>query len=238
MLYDRIKALLRQHGFKLFTRPYELNIVGLRNRRRRANQFDDELHVFYHLPTGQVKYHRFICTTDPGVFWLENPMTGRGTAILKQGQYPDAYALGLHRGKTPALVQVKPVTVLIDNDRNALLDFRSKVEETGLFGINIHPAYGPEPRRAVDRNSAGCQVVAANNDMALLLQLAERHKELYGNHFTYSLLDFRELRNETIKRVAIGAGLIATALGAYFKPEVFDQLAQDVEHLLGLDDKD
>jgi hypothetical protein len=116
MPYDRIKALLRQHSYQLLTRPHELNIVGLRNRRRQANQFDDEMHVFYHLPDGKVKYFRFIWTTDPGVFWLESPMTGRGTAILKQGQYRDAYALGLHRSKTPALVQVKPVTVLIDSD--------------------------------------------------------------------------------------------------------------------------
>ena len=213
-----------------------MNIIGLRNRRRKANQFDDELHVFYHLPNGHVKYHRLVATTDPGVFWLQNPMQGRGTAILKQGQYVRAYKMGLHRGKTPALVQVRPVTVLIDSDRNGLLNFLSKDEQTGVFGINIHPAFGQEPRRTVDRNSAGCQVVASDKDMELLLALSERHKGLYGNEFTYTLLDFRQLRNETIKRVAIGAGLIGTAVAAYLRPEVFDQVAKEVEAILGTRD--
>ena len=236
MPYDRIKALLRQHKYLLFTRPYELNIIGLRNRRRKANQFDDEMHVFYYLPNGHVKYHRLVATTDPGVFWLENPMQGRGTAILKQGQYLNSYQIGLHKGKTPALVQARPVTVLIDNDRNKVLDFSSKTEETGLFGINIHPAFGKEPRKTVDKNSAGCQVVASDRDMDLLMALAKRHREMYGNEFTYTLIDFRQLRNETIKRVALGAGLIGTALAAYLRPEIFDQVAKEVEALLGTND--
>jgi hypothetical protein len=236
MPYNRVKALLRQHKFALFTRPYELNIIGLRNRPRKANSFDDEMHVFYHTEDGKVKYHRFICTTDPGVFWLENPMNGRGTAILKQGQYRNAYALGKHRSTTDALVQIKPVVVLIDNDRNSLLNFKSKTEERGLFGMNIHPAFGREPRKTVDRNSAGCQVIAADKDMALLLQMARRHRDRYGNEFTYTLLDFRQLRDETIKRVAIGGGIVATGLLAWFRPELLEQLSKEVELLLNRDD--
>jgi hypothetical protein len=62
-------------------------------------------------------------------------------------------------------------------------------------------------------------VLAADADMSRLLALASRHRELYGNTFSYTLLDFRQLRDETIKRVAVGGGLIATALTAYLKPE-------------------
>lgn len=230
MIYARMKALLRHHDFKLFTRPYELNIVGLRNRERRANAFDDEIHVFYHLPNGQVKYHRFVATTDPGLPYLENPLNGQNTAILKQGQWP-GYELGLHRGKTPALVQRQPVTVLLDGDRNGLLNFASTHEATGSFGINLHPAFGREPRRYVGTNSAGCQVLRDDADMATLLRLANVHRDRYGNRFTYTLLDFRELRNETIKHVAIGGAVAASALLAYLRPEVLAGVADWFEDL-------
>jgi hypothetical protein len=35
-------------------------------------------------------------------------------------------------------VQSKPITVLRDYDRNAILDFWNGKPETGMFGINIH----------------------------------------------------------------------------------------------------
>jgi hypothetical protein len=47
----------------------------------------------------------------------------------------------------------------------------------------------------VDKHSAGCQVLADVNDFNLLMQLAERHKKLYGNNFTYTLMEEREIGN-------------------------------------------
>jgi hypothetical protein len=42
--------------------------------------------------------------------------------------------------------------------------------------------------KTIDKYSAGCQVFANANDFSVFLQLAERHKTLYGNSFTYTLL--------------------------------------------------
>jgi hypothetical protein len=89
-MLNKIKALLRFKRFKLFTRPYELNIVGLRSKSIFPNRFDDELHVFYKINPVNWEYHIFKITTDPGTFWLKNPMQPQGTAILAEGQYQNA----------------------------------------------------------------------------------------------------------------------------------------------------
>lgn len=209
-MLSRIKSILRRNGYKLYQRPYELNIVGVRAKHTKANSFDDEIHVFYKANDRKWNYHIYKATTDPGTFWLKNPYSPQGTAILAQGQYREAYTIGLHQGKYTALVQrLKPVTVIRDYDRNALLDFLNGSKAKGMFGINIHRASAVGSTKQIDRYSAGCQVFKNASDFKEFLTLCERHRQLYGNVFTYTLLDFRAIRRESLRRITIGA---ATAM--------------------------
>lgn len=194
-----IQATLSQKGYKTFTRSFELNIVGIRADSTKPNSFDDLIHVFYKNSEGVYQLHSFTATTDPGTFWLENPLNPQGTAILKQGQYIGSHMIGMHRGKYQALVQKRPVTVIRDYDRNAVLDFMNGKEETGLFGINIHRAAESGTTKYVEKFSAGCQVFASANDFNVFMQLCDRHKQLYGNDFTYTLLDQRAVNRESKK---------------------------------------
>jgi hypothetical protein len=216
-MLSKVKSILRRKGYKVFSRPYELNIVGIRSKNTRSNRFDDEIHVFY--KTGPVKwrYHVYKATTDPGTFWLENPLDPKGTAILAQGQYADAYAIGLHRGLYPALVQVRPVTIIRDYDRNAILDFLNGRHDTGEFGINIHRASAKGSTKYIDQYSAGCQVFENADDFGRFMALCETHRDLYGNHFTYTLIDFRAVRRESVRRVLIGAFTLGLGLAAYYE---------------------
>jgi hypothetical protein len=208
---SKIKAILRSKKYKLFTRPYELNIVGLRSKNTIANAFDDEIHVFYKTDKNKWNYHLFTATTDPGTFWLENPDNPQGTLILKAGQYINAYAIGKHAGKYTALVQVKPVNIIRDYDRDAVLNFKSDKTSKGIFGVNIHHARSVGSTFTIDRYSAGCQVFQNADDFAAFMKLAQKHRSLYGNAFTYTLIDFRAVRKITIKRIAMAASLIASA---------------------------
>jgi hypothetical protein len=158
MVLEKLRALLRHNGYKVFTRPYELNIVGLRADSTIPNRFDDEIHVFYMVSPTKWNYHVFTATTDPGTYWLRNPMQPQGTGILEKGQYIDTYQLGLHKGQYEALVQKKPVTVIRDYDRDAQLDFNNGTRYTGFFGINIHRANSRGTTKTIDKYSAGCQV--------------------------------------------------------------------------------
>lgn len=210
-MLPQIKGLLNYRGFKLFSRPYELNIVGLRNKSTVPNRFDDEMHVFYKTGFLNWDYHVFNITTDPGTYWLNNPLHPQGTAILKEGQYLNAYSLGLHRGQYKALVQVRPVVVLRDYDRNAVLDFYNGVKDEGLHGINIHRANKTGNTPSVDKNSAGCQVFANASDFTVMMQLCDKHEGRYGNAFTYSLIDFRTVQRRTRKIVLLTTAAVATA---------------------------
>lgn len=177
-----------QRGYRMLSRPFELNVIGIRVNYNTPNVFDDSIHVLFTDNTGQQRVISWPATTDPGTYWLQNPMNAQGTAILKPGQYTGSHALGMHRGQYLALVQVRPVTVVRDFNRDGNADYQSGREETGLFGINIHRALSSGTTKKIDSYSAGCQVFANAEDFGVLLQLAERHKQLYGNTFTYTLL--------------------------------------------------
>ncbi|MBI4929287.1 MAG: hypothetical protein HY841_00875 [Bacteroidetes bacterium] len=214
-MLPRVKSILRDKGFVLNTRPYELNIVGIRTRSVVPNRFDDEIHVFYKAKPLKWNYHIFKGTTDPGTYWLKNPMQPQGTAILAQGQYVNAYKIGMHLGQYKALVQMAPVTIMRDYDRNARLDFFNGRKDTGIFGINIHRAMAKGKTKVIDKFSAGCQVFQNASDFNEFMSMCDNHSSLYGNRFTYTLLDFRAMRRESIKRIVIGTLTLGLGLIGY-----------------------
>lgn len=231
MVLQKIKAIIRHKGFRIFSRPFELNIIGLRSKSTTPNRFDDEIHVFYKVSTLNWHYHIFKATTDPGTFWLRQPMQEQGTAILAEGQNIDAYELGLHRGKYIALVQRKAVTIIRDYNRDAVLDFKNGTITKGLYGINIHRANRTGTTKSVDKNSAGCQVFESAHDFALFIKLSLKHKSLYGNKFSYSLIDFRAVRRQNARYVAAGigvAGLLGLGLLAATHKEKLKTIVQEV----------
>ena len=231
MSLQKIKAILRHKGYQFFSRPYELNIVGLRSKSVVPNQFDDEIHVFYKISNLNWYYHVFKATTDPGTFWLRQPMQPQGTAILAEGQYLDCYTLGMHQGKYEALVQSKPITVIRDYNRDAVLDFNNGNLSQGMFGVNIHRASISGSTKVVDKYSAGCQVFENAKDFQLFLTLCEKHKKLYGNHFTYTLIDFRAVRRQNLRYVlsGIGAlGLVGVGLMTVKHQEKIKTVVQEV----------
>ncbi len=211
-----IVGVLKAKIYETYSRPYELNIVGIRADSTIPNRFDDEIHVFFKNNANQWIHYIFPATTDPGTYWLENPMNPQGTAILMQGQYIGVYQIGLHRGKYYALVQRKPITVLRDYDRNAILDFYNGRKETGMFGVNIHHASVNGTTKTVDNYSAGCQVFANINDFNLFMQLCEKHKQLYGNNFTYTLIDKRAIEREQKRKIVIALTGIGAGLSTAF----------------------
>lgn len=219
-MIGRIKAIAKEKGHVIYTDPYRLNIWGFRANTEKPNVFDDELHVFTNISQTKIAkwaYLVFKITTDPGTYWLKNPMNAQGTAILKAGQYIDTYKIDKHRNKYYALCQrLAKVTVIRDYDRDAVLDFYNGKEETGMFGINIHRARKTGDTLTVDNYSAGCQVFKNGQDFDFFMKLCEVHKKLYGNKFTYTLVDKRmEFRN-TLKKITISSVLISLLLGGFY----------------------
>ena len=223
-MITEIKKLAKKKGFVIYTEPYKLNIWGFRANSATPNSFDDEIHVFTNISdTKRQKwvYMVFKCTTDPGTYWLKNPMNPQGTAILNQGQYINAYQIGLHRGKYKALVQTgAKVSLTRDFNRDTILDFNNGKTVTGFFGINIHRASQVGSTIVVDKYSAGCQVFKNASDFSVFMKLCEKHRSIHGNKFTYTLVDERmEVNNQiksTIKTIAIGTIALGIFLGGVY----------------------
>ncbi|MGQ1786251.1 MULTISPECIES: hypothetical protein [unclassified Saccharicrinis] len=173
--------------FKNDRKPYNLNLIGIRTTSRIANAFDDFVGYFYHF-RGKWTFKLYPATTDPGQYWLDKPMMLAGTAILKAGQYRQAYTIGLHAGKYRALRQAAPVTVYRDPNRDNMLDHDVQ-ESTGMFGINIHRASAYQPSVKVFKWSAGCQVIAAPKDFQEFMDVCTKASRQWGSKFTYTLLE-------------------------------------------------
>ena len=194
-------------GYKIDKSPFKLNLIGVRNSSAINQQnFDDQIAYFYYDDKGRLNGKVAPATTDPSTAWLKDPMNTKGAAVLKSGEYKDAYALGKHRNQYEALVQVKPVTVIRDNDRDALINYLASTQ-TGLFGINIHKSSkGKNNEDIIGRDSAGCQVFRNIPDFMDMMRLAQVSRSKHGNKFSYILIDERDtlkFRNTTILVVGI-----------------------------------
>ena len=198
---EQIQTAVESKGYKWFhdntNKGYDVNIVGIRNNEtkgRVTNAFDDKITISYKID-GEWQYHEFNCTTDPGSHWVDHPMLEKGVAILKPGQYRGSHKLRLHQGKYLALGQKKDVTVYRDGNLDGKYDFNEDNTDTGLFGINIHRATARKGGKStrVDKWSAGCQVIADNDDWYEFLDICQAAREIHGNSFSYTLLESRDI---------------------------------------------
>ena len=204
---NKILSILKANNYKVFTRPYELNIVGIRSSAE-PNKFDDAICVFYKDDSGKWIFKQYPITTDIGTYYMNHPMSSLGSAMLKEGQYIDTWIRGLHKGKYLALVQRKPVTTYRDFDRNAVFDFGQK-QTTGMYGINIHKAGANS--QDVNNWSAGCQVFQKTKDFDEFMAMTKKQADLYGNSFTYTLIDQRAIAKATRRKILYVA--LAVSIG-------------------------
>ena len=196
---EQIQKAIEGKDYKYFTNgDLNVNIVGIRNMdvgERVTNKFDDHITISYKID-GEWQYECFSCTTDPGDDWMDNPMLKKGCAILKPGQYRGSHKLRLHQGKYLALGQQKDVTVYRDRNKDGKYDFDETTTDTGLFGINIHRATSKSGRTStyVDKWSAGCQVIASNDDWHKFLDICQAAREVHGNSFSYTLIESKDIK--------------------------------------------
>lgn len=196
---EQIETAVKAKGYKWFTSDnYDVNIVGVRNAETEGkvtNRFDDCVTLSYKDEAGKWHFHCFEATTDPGSHWEKNLLNKDGVAILKEGQYRGSHMIGLHQGKYEALRQKKPLKVYRDNDKDGVYDFIEENVHEGIYGINIHRATSREGGKSVqvDKWSAGCQVIAANNDFKLFMEVVNKAAKVWGNSFTYTLINSNDV---------------------------------------------
>lgn len=218
----RLLGMLRSKKYVIYTRPYEMNIIGVRNANTDPNKFDDKMFVLFKNDKNKWEGKQYNITTDPSTIYLNRGgyTAGKGTAILPQGQYVNKWTIRPH-GTTGylALGQRRDsegkICVYRDYDRNSTLDFDVKSKNCGNFGINIHRAKrggaddGEGNTKTIGVHSAGCQVFQNSFCFDEFMKMAEKQKKLYGNIFTYTLFDISLQRKYLFKRSILGLSIIA-----------------------------
>ena len=195
---DNIKSYFESKDYKFFDTPdkkLNINIIGVRRDNQGTNTFDDFLLVLYRQKEEMIS-HRYQITTDPGKYWLINPINPKGTAVLVPGQYRSTWQIGKHQGKYKALVQRKPVKVYRDSSKDEIIDYKniSTTIDEGYFGINIHRSNPYDQSYAINKWSAGCQVFQKVEDYDKFIKLCTESAAIYGNGFTYTLIEEKDLR--------------------------------------------
>ena len=195
---DELFAHMRSLGYAVFSSgDYDLNLFGIRSADLEPTTFNDYLGCAYK-NDGEWQLDYWEATTDPGLYWRENPSNVNGTAILVPGQYRSTYMLDLHAGKYEALCQrAGAVKVWRDNNKDAILDLDVSTQ-TGYFGINIHASandpYNETRNRDADDQvgkwSAGCQVHGTTKGFCEMMDLVHKQSETHptwAKKFTYTL---------------------------------------------------
>lgn len=195
-----IKAVLKEKGHVYYNgpKPFDINIIGIRTADRESNSFNDWITLSGRNDKGHEFLNIYPCTTDPGLYWLKNPMQVDGTAIMVPGQYKGAYKIGLHKGYV-ALEQKAVMCYVRDNDKDGVNDIDTLMLNKDNFiydniKSNIHRANERVASVQVDKWSAACQVLADPDQFDEFIELCKKGEANYSNSFTYTLLEEKDFK--------------------------------------------
>jgi hypothetical protein len=186
-------------GYLLKSKPYEMNIIGIRNSDSQSNSFDDFVGILFKDQLGNWMSHLYRATTDPGIYYRQNPINVEGTIIMVATQHLNCYKIGRHTNYK-AVEQIAPMLYIRDNDKNGILDFFKKLLTSKtvkqLSKTNIHRANPNKESIQVDKWSAGCQVIASPTEFQVFLTHLESSINFYNhpNLFDYTLFESKDLK--------------------------------------------
>ena len=82
-----------------------------------------------------------------------------------------------------------------DNNRDDLYNLNQENLDIGLFGINIHRAtkHAGKKSSQIDKWSAGCQVIASNDDWTKFMKIMRKSRDTWSNSFTYTLIQSKDI---------------------------------------------
>ena len=187
--FDKVISAMRQKGHWICRHPECRNTVYLEgvnpdgaSNKDTPNAFNDLRVVFSIGSEGKPQIlGQWEGTTEPGIFWTQNPMNPNGAAHIAFDQYK-AWIVGTHMAGKPsaheALVQVAPVTVFRDLNK----DYRRVGDkpDTGLFGINQHWGYDAS-KDDLGNTSAGCLVGRTRDGHREFMQLMKSDPRYQAN---------------------------------------------------------
>ncbi|MBD1867815.1 peptidoglycan-binding protein [Cyanobacteria bacterium FACHB-471] len=185
-LASRVIQYMQRKNYKIFHGNQRYNIVYIEGmdldgtlNNDKPNAFND-LRLVIEIVNGVPKLvGKWEATTEPGKKYTLKPMSVRGAARIKFGQYK-AWQMGFHRRdkRHPALVQAGKIPV--HRDLNKDYSRAGDLVEIGLFGVNQHHGYSAS-RNDVGGHSAGCLVGRSIEEHNQFIKLIRRDQRYLAN---------------------------------------------------------
>ncbi|WP_242043434.1 peptidoglycan-binding domain-containing protein [Leptolyngbya sp. FACHB-671] len=185
-LASRVIQYMQRKNYKIFHGNQRYNIVYIEGmdldgtlNNDKPNAFND-LRLVIEIVNGVPKLvGKWEATTEPGKKYTLKPMSVRGAARIKFGQYK-AWQMGFHRRdkRHPALVQAGKIPV--HRDLNKDYSRAGDLVEIGLFGVNQHHGYSAS-RNDVGGHSAGCLVGRSIEEHNQFIKLIKRDQRYLAN---------------------------------------------------------
>ena len=184
--YTTKELLERVEQLDSFSRiPNDYWILGVQSKEDLYDSFDDKFYLF--------KGTKFVTvttgTTNAGTTGLMNyeKYSKDGVLVVKTDEwYYGLWVFGLHRGKMPALKQIRPIKYFRDWNKNKKVEEIGKMYE-GIRGVNFHTVTYQKAmdliRRLIGGWSVGCQVINNVRKYFEILDLVKNQKDV-----TYCLI--------------------------------------------------
>ncbi len=157
---------MRQKDYQVFTRPFELNLIGIRSESASAYRFEESLIVLFYDDFEDALMASFACATK---------VNALGNAPMQEGQYIRIF----ERCKT-------------SNKDYALRTKGMKSAFEGQLGMRseVNPQF--MQLRSIECLDGSCLVLRSGTHiLCTLLDLSIRH---YGNCFSYTLLNLKDFQ--------------------------------------------
>tara|TARA_R110000782_G_scaffold223453_1_gene310413 strand:+ start:386 stop:994 length:609 start_codon:yes stop_codon:yes gene_type:complete len=191
---ETIHSVMIAAGMKVFESPYSVTLGGVRTKDSASGKFNDWLFASYFTEEGGLKSIIVPGTTDSGLYYRENPLNRKGTAVIKHNiqhrgsyQYQNPKLNKSHRGHKgqEAFKQIANMEYWRDNNKDSVLDYDGETQidnnatnghDMGTVGNNI------------GKWSAGCWGSIQKNMDLLYATAKEQIKAGHGDIFSYALL--------------------------------------------------
>jgi len=175
-LLERVKSLTSSYkGI-----PKDYWILGVQSEEDTYDEFDDKFYLF----KGEQFVMVVVGTTNAGTTGLKNynQYNSKGVAVIKTNEwYYDLWKYGLHRGRMPALRQVKAIKYFRDWNKNNKVEEMGKLYQ-GIIGINFHTVLYERNlsfwRKLIGGWSVGCQVVNHVGEYYEILELVKHQSSV------------------------------------------------------------
>ena len=214
-----IIGVLRDQKYKIYTRPHELNLVGVRYQyqgQEYSNKFVDKLYAVWKDDSGKwnIKWWKMSTIAGSRTKIDEKDVQNgfptaelgkkvslkrwcsyfrkQGLGILVPAQYVDIYYASTFRDEFALKAKGKQLVYRDIDFSSDIITYSTDAREE-MVGIHLHKAF--PNGGTVDNWSEGCQVVNSKSDLDTIAKIVNKHVNLYGNSITYTLITSKDVDN-------------------------------------------